>query len=216
MYIYGITEPNNKQHIYIGFTTKPLEERLKVHIYHSKKRKTHVANWIRKIMNDGIYPNIFLIKKTNKKDWKNDETNEINKHRKSHLISLNISDGGESPMLNKKHTKESLEKMSKSHLGQTPWNKGKKLSQKEKNKISKGLLGNQNTLGYKHNKDFKEKCRKKMTENSPNALNENKVKQIKKLINKLSVAKIANKFRVGETTIYRIKNNQYRVKGIKL
>lgn len=49
--------------------------------------------------------------------------------------------GEEHPMWGKKHSKESIEKMRQSHLGQSAWNKGKKWSDEAKKKMSQSHIG---------------------------------------------------------------------------
>jgi len=63
-----------------------------------------------------------------------------------------------------KFSKETKIKMSKSHKGQIPWNKGKKglqiYSEEAKIKMSEALRGNTNRLGKKHTEETKRKISK--------------------------------------------------------
>ena len=67
--------------------------------------------------------------------------------------------GDKHPMYGKTHTKETREKLSKSHMGKTPWNKGKAgiYSQQTRDKISQAHKGHKYNLGKRHTKETKEK-----------------------------------------------------------
>jgi len=62
-----------------------------------------------------------------------------------------------SPMLGRKHSKETIKKLSESHIGQSPGNKGLKCSQETKNKISIAQTGK------KYSEETKLKKSKSMT-----------------------------------------------------
>jgi len=66
--------------------------------------------------------------------------------------------GDKNPMFKKTHSKESKERMSKSHKGQVPWNTGKKLTDKHKEHISKSNKGENNSMfGKTHSVETKRK-----------------------------------------------------------
>jgi hypothetical protein len=61
------------------------------------------------------------------------------------------------PMFNKKHTKKTIEKISKSLVGNLPWNKGIPRTEETKEKISKTNKGNQSRLGIPCSEETKKK-----------------------------------------------------------
>lgn len=63
-------------------------------------------------------------------------------------------------MTGKKHSQESIEKMRKSSLGQTAWNKGKKMSDSMREKMRINKLGNKNRLGKTLTQESREKIAK--------------------------------------------------------
>lgn len=55
---------------------------------------------------------------------------------------------------------EARKRMSESHKGKVPWNKGKKgISEETRRKMSKAKIGNQHHLGCKHSEESKRKMR---------------------------------------------------------
>jgi group I intron endonuclease len=59
----------------------------------------------------------------------------------------NITDGGDG--FSGEHTEETKQKMSLSHIGLNTWSKGRERPIKDRNKISKSLIGNKRALGSK-------------------------------------------------------------------
>lgn len=79
-------------------------------------------------------------------------------HKKHHCLN------GNSPNQGKTFSKEIRDKLSKSHIGQIPWNKGKTgiYSEETKIKIGSGRRGkpsNYGMLGKKHSEETKQKMR---------------------------------------------------------
>ena len=60
-------------------------------------------------------------------------------------------------MSGKRHSPESIAKMRKSSLGQVPWNKGKKMSDSTRAKMSQISKGNKNMLGKIHSPETRAK-----------------------------------------------------------
>jgi len=85
-------------------------------------------------------------------------------------------------------SKETLEEMSNSHKGQTPWNKGISPSEETLEKMSKSKKG------IKH----------------PRILKKEMVLKVLKLLEEdMPVSKILNEIKIGENTVYKIKNGGY-------
>lgn len=124
--IYMLTDQDSNIR-YIGKTVQPLSERLCAHIYEARgSNRRHKSNWIRLLIRGGNKPMIFLIEEVDGDGCK--EEVEWIAHYKSLGLSLtNATDGGEW------------------QLGQQPWNKGKKLSDEHRRKISEAHKGKKAT-----------------------------------------------------------------------
>jgi len=80
---------------------------------------------------------------------RNNVSVEMKLYRKLHPLSP--------PMLGKKHSKESVQKMRENHRGQVAWNRGIKHSEETKEKIRNKLTGNKNCSGRVLSEETKKK-----------------------------------------------------------
>ena len=164
--IYKITEPDEIKHIYIGFTTQELGQRLRDHISHAQQKNFYLCNWIKKLMRDGKRPVISLVKETDEAHWREDEIAEIKRVRGEQISTgikvLNILDGGEGrvgipwPEESKKRLSE---KMKGKRLPQKAYDTmkakcpngprfGTKASPETLIKLRKSHLGNTSAMGH--------------------------------------------------------------------
>jgi group I intron endonuclease len=166
--IYYIAHPNNPNTpVYVGKTKSSLKKRLASHIMSSKKGNWTMANWIRKIINQGVLPVIYELDSVPESDWSFWEIYWINQLKAWGFKLKNISDGGQNGGLitHSEETKQKLRKsltgrkLSKKHvenikLIRTGWklsqitkdkirtkHTGKVLSNKTKQKISESKKG---------------------------------------------------------------------------
>lgn len=173
--IYGIYDPNYPEIIrYVGKTKKTIKERLSKHIYLSKNGVKRPLNlWIKKLLDNGITPEIIEIEKTNIDEWCNKEIFWISFYRKKYEL-LNLSDGGGSN-LNYSPSDETRKKISEGNKGKVGYWRGKKMTEEHKQKISKGGIGKKRSELTKKNisnslkgKKLSESHKLKLSENSTN------------------------------------------------
>jgi group I intron endonuclease len=143
-YIYTLTDGNEIR--YVG-KTKFISKRYNSHINESKKKRTYKEKWINKTLLNG---GKIIIEILDVCDDKN--SNEIESYWISQLKCwgfnlLNLTSGGDggTPMLGKKHTNLTKLKLSQIAKSQNRniggWNKGLKVPDEVKRKISKKCKG---------------------------------------------------------------------------
>jgi group I intron endonuclease len=149
--IYGIFHPDKPEIIrYVGKTKKDIKERLRQHIYLSKKNiKRPLYLWIKKMLKENKIPEIKVIEVTNDKEWVEKEIYWIKNYKETNKL-LNLTDGGESN-LNYVPSEETRKKISKSNKGKHNYWKAKKLSDEHKEKIGKSGKGKKRTQETKKN-----------------------------------------------------------------
>ena len=145
--IYKVTNLVNGK-IYIGTTTKHLENRKQQHHIDSNQPKMVFSRALRKYGFESFEWEIIDESFNPKYAFKILETHYIQKLH-SHLPSIgyNTSLGGDCVMLNRKHSEESKRKNSESH-------KGKKASIETRQKMSRA---HQNRISRPHSKESKQK-----------------------------------------------------------
>lgn len=194
-YIYGIVDPLSKHVKYIGWTTKPIEKRLREHIKDSKHyNKTYKHHWINSIISAGLYPEIILLEEVEYEDRAKKEMFWISKYGRENLT--NSTDGGEgkvgaivsnkvkehlslifsgkgNPFYGRKHTREVIEKLKNRNITEEQKailrsaRLGKKMPLEVREKIRNSLLKNPPFKGRLHSQESKEKNRKKHLGVSP-------------------------------------------------
>lgn len=135
-YIYKITSPNGK--VYIG-QTFDLSRRKSRYKRLDCKQQPKIFNSILKYRWElHLFEIIEEIKEI--KETLNDREKYWISFYDSMNNGLNCTGGGDSKLI----SKETIEKIRKSKLGKTSPNKGKKMSDEQKKKISNSMLGNSN------------------------------------------------------------------------
>lgn len=97
--IYCLIDPETKRPRYIG-KANDYKKRLQTHLQDSKRRKTPVYCWIRKLKKKGLIPEIILIEQTT--DWVEAEVRIIKEYREKYPDLLNLADGGNQPYCDKR------------------------------------------------------------------------------------------------------------------
>jgi len=199
-YIYQHKKADTNEIFYVG---KGNGNRL-----NSKKRNVHWNNVVNKhgFIAEKIADNLdeelaFLI-----------EIETIDVYRRKGIKLVNITNGGEGAS-GYVHTKEHKEKLIGNTYGSSTWGmtfKGKKHSDESKAKMSHARIGNTNKNGKILSDESKEKISIAMTGKiilKKRVLTENEVREIRELLGYRNIAILAKRYKVGESTIRRIRNN---------
>lgn len=91
--VYGLVDHFGKVR-YIGFTSQPLERRLRDHINGSKYRRTYKDNWIQSLLAIGVEPTIKVIEEV-ESDWQGRERFWIDEFSQIENALTNLTQGGE-------------------------------------------------------------------------------------------------------------------------
>jgi group I intron endonuclease len=138
-YIYTLSDENEIR--YIG-KTKFLNKRNYSHIHESNHKKTYKEKWINSVLSNGGKIIMEVLDVCNDEESNSVETYWISQFKTWGFRLTNLTDGGDggSPMLGKKHTNETKLKMSEFAKNQNRniggWNKGLKMSDEFREKIS--------------------------------------------------------------------------------
>lgn len=157
-FIYALIDPRNKQVRYVGKSNNP-KGRLNGHL--KDKMRTHKANWIKKLLQEQLKPELLILDKVLESEWQFWEVYYIDLY-KSWGFSLTNGNGGGYGMLN--CTKATRRKMRIAKLGK-PGNKlGYKASAAtiEKNRLAK--LGTKASLETKIKMSLASKGKQKSKE----------------------------------------------------
>lgn len=120
--IYKLIDPTTSSIKYIGSTHKPLKKRLTDHLSDARRgQKNYRCNWIRSLLSKGFYPSIDIIEKVNYEQRDEKEKYWISYYGRENLVNGTDGGGGVSGLLVSDETRK---KLSISHKGQVPWNKG--------------------------------------------------------------------------------------------
>ena len=151
MSIYGLYDPRTSELRYVGFTSQPLQSRLKYgHLRTSElKLRTHKAHWISSLLRLGLKPEIFEIQKTDINNWKFDEQWNIEYFKSIGCRLTNATSGGDGT-LGRKASPETRRKMSAS-------GKTKTFSPSHRENLSLGHMGNKSNTGNTLSLEHKEK-----------------------------------------------------------
>jgi len=187
--IYVLLDPREiqakKRYRYVGKTVKKLSQRLRDHITDSTRKQgkkwqynAHKDRWIRKLVREGVEPEILKIEVVNE-----DKDAEREMYWIAHLIDegfnlTNCTDGGEGKkgyvpseetkekirqsLLGSTASKETRAKMSKAKQGSKNSNYGNKHSQETRTKMSRDRrgkkCGSENSFyGKKHSEETRRK-----------------------------------------------------------
>ncbi len=137
----------------------------------------------------------------------------IDVYRKRGITLVNMTNGGEGTS-GYIHTKEHKEKLIGNTHGSSTWGmtfKGKKHSDESKAKMSYARIGNTNKKGKTLSAESKAKISNAMTGKiilKKRVLTEIEVREIRELLGYRNIAILARKYKVGESTIRRIRNNE--------
>lgn len=169
-YIYKITNIINNK-IYIG-KTNDVERRWKEHLKIAKagekdKRYSYLHASINKYSKENFIKTILNVFDSENDAFQAEKSFIKQLNAMNRKIGMNLTEGGEGSS-GYRHSKENLEKMSVSHIGQISWMLGKKASEETKEKqriahlgktqsqeirekISKGLTGKPKPEGFAQN-----------------------------------------------------------------
>ncbi len=94
--IYALCCPDSGEVRYVGWTTKPLDKRLRGHINEacSTKRMSHRIKWLRRLHKEGKKPLIELIEEGMGPDWEDREKFWIAHQREAGAGLVNATEGG--------------------------------------------------------------------------------------------------------------------------
>lgn len=129
--LYTLIDPFTKEIRYVGYS-KRVKTRLWEHIRDAKKQtKTHKSDWIRQVLSKGSLPIVEIIKSSDDiSEIKLSEISLIKEYRDNGFLLTNLTDGGDG----------NTTKMKENHPLRN-WNKGKKMSDESKKKLSQSRKG---------------------------------------------------------------------------
>jgi len=156
VFIYSISDPRELQRVrYIGKTGHSLKTRLRWHLKDCFKGDNYRCRWIRRLISDGVKPQInpiCIVEDT----MANDTEKALIKVYKSIGVDLvNGTDGGDGSCGLSEESREKLRLRFK----------GIPRSEETKRKISASMMGNQRFLGRHHSNEAKEKISKALMGN---------------------------------------------------
>lgn len=94
--IYVLKDPRTGLVRYVGWTTKTVDKRLKVHIWDAKgKAKTHRHRWILSVLAAGLQPEIVVVEIGEGSGWSEAEKRWITHYRRAGAALVNGTDGGQ-------------------------------------------------------------------------------------------------------------------------
>lgn len=163
VYIYGLVDPRNNKLKYVGKSKSPVD-RFSAHILEAKKGiKSYKNNWIKGLLNYDFLPLLIILDETDEEKANLLEKYWIKKSKEEGCTLVNMTDGGDGgpTFQGRKHTKETIEKMSAVKVGHIGWNKGLKgykLPEGTGLKISQKLKGKVSAFkGRKHSEETKQR-----------------------------------------------------------
>ena len=161
--IYDLSCPITGNVIYVGKTSRTLNERLAQHISDTSRKNNHVQCWIKSLLNNNLKPVISILDEVDNFEWVFWEKHYISLFKSFNFKLCNHTEGGEQPSnMNSESAKlKRLETLKTSES----WKEGR-LKQSEKLK-SLHKQGNIN-FGFSHlNVDERKAIGKKISENLP-------------------------------------------------
>jgi len=94
VYIYVLIDPRNNKVKYVGKTVN-LQNRFEQHIYWFTGSNPRKENWIKKLIKEGLRPEMLVIEQCDYSNWQEREKFWISFYRQKSTDLTNISDGGE-------------------------------------------------------------------------------------------------------------------------
>lgn len=159
-FIYVLLDPISNEVRYIGKSDNP-KNRLAEHIKKSIYKSTYKNKWIQYLLKKSLKPVIEIIDEVRQEDWSFWEKHYISLYKSWGFKLTNSAEGGNGGNLGDLVNKKISEKLkgrvlsdewkkniSKSHIG-------KKHTEDTINKMSKQRIGNNYALGSKHSEEFK-------------------------------------------------------------
>lgn len=213
--IYSLSDPISNQVRYIGLTSS-INNRYKQHL--ADKRTSHKKAWLSSLKSQGIYPSVDIIESdlSLEQAFKK-EISYILLFKSMGAKLVNMTIGGEAPMANKKHSESTLLKMKTQRSKENNSFFGKRHSKETIEIISKKLKGKPSwSLGVKFTKEHKEKLAfAKIGYSPPNkgvsSINFAEVFKLKR--DGYSQKEIAIQLKCDPSNISRILNNKYKNRG---
>lgn len=163
-FIYALNDPETGECRYVGKADDP-HDRLfgdSGHLYDSKNKTHHCANWIRSLVTRGLRPLLEILQEVPKTEWELWERAWIKASRKIGMDLTNCTDGGEGLSSGYKFSPETCVKRSAAVVGEKNPMFGKKHSPETRAKISIAISGKPGTkgmLGKKHSEETRAKMR---------------------------------------------------------
>jgi hypothetical protein len=156
IYIYGLYDPSNQQIRYIGKTIQP-EKRLKHHLFEAQDEKrrtynTHKNRWVRKVLSEGLSPELTILAITNEENWQEEERKLIAQNKDQWDLT-NISAGGDG--VDAERTAEWKKKIGDAH-------RGKEISNAMREKLKNAKLAKRTThcpQGHEYNSENTVECK---------------------------------------------------------
>lgn len=147
--VYGLFDPFTGELRYIGKSSNGMY-RPKQHLSKSfLSKKTHLYNWINKVIKNGGEPEIKILARCTKKNLADKEIELIAKAKSEGARLTNMTDGGEGAF-GRKMSEEGRKRISLAH-------KGKKLPREHVEKLRKAQVGNTNKRGTKLSQESKDR-----------------------------------------------------------
>lgn len=197
-FIYSLSDPSSKEVRYIGKSDDP-EFRLRKHLRPCNLRARTVKNsWLKSLLDQGVTPTLEILEEVAKDRWPEAERRWILHYRNKGCDLTNGNDGGiggtnptdavraklssshlgKTPgMKGRKHTPESLKRMSESHRGYvtseetkqklSAKGKGRVASPEQRQRLSQSLKGNSNAKGAVRSAEWRQNVSNRMKNMPP-------------------------------------------------
>lgn len=147
--IYGLMDPRTGVLRYIGKTSRSLQQRLRGHLFDSKKKRNHRERWISSLLESGLEPVIEEFDCV-AGDGSDAERSFIGVARALGCRLVNATDGGDG-VLGRKLSADAKARIGAANKKQ----KGTKRSAQMRARLSAALMGNKHSLGKKLSKEHK-------------------------------------------------------------
>jgi hypothetical protein len=150
IYIYILLDPRDGNVRYVG-KTNGKQCRLKSHICSAKRgEKTHKANWVRLLLNEGLKPKLIIIDEILETNWEFWEEYWISQFKVWGFNLTNSTNGGENPPILTGHTEETKLKLSKikkeyfknnvHHIKGTKYSEERLIKARDRNKQCRAVI----------------------------------------------------------------------------